>query len=93
MKRVTGLLRRGLVPILAVITAFIFGAIVIVLTDLKSWQKIDTDPAGAILGAIGGVGRGYGALLSGAFGDPGRILTAIQSGNVADITLAIRPGS
>jgi len=91
MKRVTALLRRGLVPILAVITAFIFGAIVIVLTDLKSWQKLDTDPAGAILGAIGGVGRGYGALLSGALGDPGRILAAIQSGNVDDVALAIRP--
>jgi simple sugar transport system permease protein len=76
---------------LAVVTAFLFGAIVIVLTDLENLSRLGTDPAGAILGAIGGVGRGYGAMLSGAFGDPARILTALGSGNERDIATAIRP--
>jgi ABC-type uncharacterized transport system permease subunit len=33
----------------------------------------------------------YGAMLAGAFGDPGRILTASQTGNANDISRAIRP--
>ena len=91
MKRLESVLRRAVVPTLSVVTAFIFGAIVIVLTDLENLSKLGTDPVGAILGAIGGVGRGYGAMLSGAFGDPGRIVAAIQSGNANDIATAIRP--
>lgn len=91
MTRLRVLLGKALVPTLAVVTAFIFGAIVIVLTDLEHLSQLGTDPVGAILGAIGGVGSGYGAMLSGAFGDPGRILTAIQSGNERDIATAIRP--
>jgi simple sugar transport system permease protein len=33
----------------------------------------------------------YGAMLAGAFGDPNRIITALQTGNAADIARAIRP--
>jgi ABC-type uncharacterized transport system permease subunit len=91
MTRLKLLLRKALVPLLSVVTALIFGAIVIVLTDLEHLSQLGSDPAGAILGAIGGVGRGYGAMLAGAFGDPGRIVNAIQSGNPADIATAIRP--
>jgi simple sugar transport system permease protein len=91
VKRVRRLLRRGLVPILSVVTALLFGAVVIVLTDLENLSRIGEDPVGALLGALGGVGRGYGAMLSGAFGDPGRIATAIQSGDPNDIATAIRP--
>lgn len=91
MNRLKALLRRAVVPVLSVVTALIFGAIVIVLTDLEHLSKLGSDPVGAILGAIGGVGRGYGAMLAGAFGDPGRIVAAIQSGKVADIATAIRP--
>jgi simple sugar transport system permease protein len=74
-----------------VITAFIFGAVVIVLTDLENLARLPTDPVGAILGALGGVARGYGAMLSGAFGDPARVVTALGSGNPRDIAAAIRP--
>lgn len=91
MTRLRVLLGKALVPALAVVTAFIFGAVVIVLTDLEHLAQLGTDPVGAILGAIGGVGRGYGAMLSGAFGDPARVVTAIQSGNDRDIATAIRP--
>ena len=68
--------RRALVPILALVTALGFGAIVIVLTDFTNLSRIGTDPLGAIGGAAGGVVAGYGAMLSGAFGDPARILAA-----------------
>lgn len=91
MNALRRLLRRAVVPTLSVITALLFGAVVIVLTDLENLSRIGTDPVGAILGAIGGVGRGYGAMLAGAFGDPARVLQAIQSGNANDIATAIRP--
>ena len=84
-------LRRVLVPVLALITAFILGAIAIVLTDVDHLQHIGTDPVGAIGGALGVVVNGYGAMLSGAIGDPGRIVAAIQTGSPDDIETAIRP--
>ena len=86
-----GLARRAIVPILAVVTAFLFGAVVIVFTDLNNLQKLGSDPVGAISGAFGGVINGYGAMLSGAFGDPARILASLETGNTADIATAIRP--
>ena len=103
MTRLRALLRRAAVPGLSVITALIVGAIVIILTDFDSLSKLTTDPARALFsvdtvngktvftGAIGGVVNGYGAMLAGAFGDPGRILTAFQTGSEKDIATAIRP--
>lgn len=91
MTRIRERLRRALVPTLAVITAFLLGAIVIVVTDYEHLRHIGSDPAGAIGGAIGGVVDGYRALLSGAIGDPARILAAIRSGNAADVAAALRP--
>jgi simple sugar transport system permease protein len=91
MKRVRDLLRRSAVPILSVITALLFGAVVIFLTDFEQLSRIGSDPLGAIGGAIGGVGKAYGSMLSGAFGDPGRFATALQTGNATDIAKAIRP--
>jgi general nucleoside transport system permease protein len=103
MKRLRSLLRRGVVPALAIVTALLVGAIVIVLTDFEALSKIGTDPARALFwvetvngktvisGAIGGVINAYGAMLQGAFGDPGRIVTALQTGNARDIATAIRP--
>jgi simple sugar transport system permease protein len=83
--------RRALVPFLAVITAFLFGAVVIILTDFVSLARLGSDPVGAIGGAASGVLAGYGAMLAGAFGDPARILAAFATGAPADIATAIRP--
>jgi general nucleoside transport system permease protein len=91
MTTLKGLLRRGLVPILAVVTALLFGAVVIVITDFRSLSQIGTNPVAAIGGALSGVINGYGAMLSGAFGDPTRVITAFQTGNPNDIATAIRP--
>jgi ABC-type uncharacterized transport system permease subunit len=91
VSRLRPLLNKALVPTLAIVTAFIVGAVVIVLTDLENLSRLGTDPVGAILGALGGVARGYGAMLAGAFGDPARVVTAIGSGSPRDIATAIRP--
>ena len=47
-------LRRAVVPALAVFTAFLLGAILIVLTDVDHLQQIGTDPVAAIGGALAG---------------------------------------
>lgn len=91
MKRLGQPLRRAVVPVLAIVTAFFLGAILIVLTDIEHVQHLGSDPGGALGGAIGVVFQGYGAMFSGAIGDPARIITAFQSGNPADIADAIRP--
>jgi ABC-type uncharacterized transport system permease subunit len=91
VKRVTGTLRRIVVPLLAVLTALIFGGFVIALTDFDNLQKFGSDPLGTVAGAVQGVLAAYGAMLAGAFGDPGRIITALQTGNSTDIARAIRP--
>ena len=103
MNRIRSLLRRAVVPTLAIVTALLVGAIVIVLTDFEALSKIGSDPARALLwvetvngktvisGAIGGVVNAYGAMLQGAFGDPSRMITALQTGNARDISTAIRP--
>ena len=84
-------LRRALVPVLAIITAFIVGAIVIVLTDYEHLKNFGTDPAGSLGGAIELVVRGYGAMFAGAVVDPARVLAALQSGTERDIATAIWP--
>jgi len=91
MTTLRALFRRGLVPILAVVTALLVGAIVIVLTDFKSLALIPTDPVAGIGGALGGVFSGYGAMLTGAFGSPERVIAAFQTGSQGDIATAIRP--
>ncbi len=91
MQRIRDELRRALVPALALVTAFFLGAIVIVLTDFEHLQHIGTDPVGALGGAVRGVFDGYGAMFSGAIGDPARIVAAVQSGDAGDIEAAIRP--
>jgi general nucleoside transport system permease protein len=91
VKRLRELGQRAVVPALAIVTAFIFGAVAIVLTDFEHLKELGTDPIGAIGGSLGGILAGYGAMLSGAIGDPGRILTAIQGGSPREVATALRP--
>jgi len=91
VKRVRSLLQRLVVPLLAVFTALLFGGIVIILTDFDNLQTLGTDPIGTLVRAVQGVFAAYGAMLTGAFGDPARIVTALQTGNSTDIARAIRP--
>ena len=90
-RQLSGLVAPLIVPALALVTAFVVGAFLLVLTDFDHLSKLGTDPLGAIGGAIGLVIRGYGAMLTGSIGDVGRMVTAIQSGSERDIARAIRP--
>ena len=91
VSRLRVVLGRVAVPALALITAFIVGAFLLVLTDFDHLAKLGTDPIGAIGGAIDLVIRGYGAMLTGSIGDVGRLVTALQTGTERDIARAIRP--
>lgn len=89
--RLRALLCPTFVPALAALTAFLLGAVVIVLTDFEHLSQLGDDPVGALAGALGGVVEGYGAMLAGAIGDPGRVVAAIGSGDPRDFEAAIRP--
>lgn len=84
-------LRRAIHPALALVTAFLVGAVVIVLTDVEHLRLLGTDPLDAIGGALAGVVNGYGAMLAGAIASPARIATALQTGAPADVAAAVRP--
>ncbi|HEY5628496.1 MAG TPA: ABC transporter permease [Candidatus Limnocylindrales bacterium] len=91
MRRIRDELRRALHPALAVLTAFLLGAIIIVLTDFQHLRLFNADPLAAIGGALADVLKGYAAMLSGAIGDPRRIVVAIQTGTADSVAAAIRP--
>jgi simple sugar transport system permease protein len=91
MQQIRDVLRRALHPALAVFTAFLLGAVVIVLTDFEHLRQIGTDPLAAIGGALAGVLDGYPAMFAGAIGHPDRIAAAIRSGNGEEIAAALRP--
>ena len=73
------------------LTAFLLGAVVIVLTDVEHLRLLGTDPLAAIGGAVGGVIDGYPAMFGGAIGDPDRIAAALRTGSAEDIAAALRP--
>jgi general nucleoside transport system permease protein len=84
-------LRPAVVPILAVVTAFIVGSIFIFLTDFDNLTKLGSDPVGAITGAIGLIGQAYYAMITGALGDPERIAAAISDPTPRALAAAVRP--
>lgn len=91
LRRLLNTLGRAVVPALALVTAFALGAFLLVITDFDHLSMLGSDPLGAIGGAVGVVAQGYGAMLTGALGDPARIVAALQGGNERDIAKAIRP--
>ena len=72
-------LRGLLLPALALLTAFIVGAFVIVLTDFELIGLWGSDPLAALGASWSDVIATYGALLRGSLGDPGRIFPALLS--------------
>ena len=91
MSRIGNALRPALVPILAIITAFIVGSIFILITDFENLSRLGTDPGAAIGGAINNVINAYGAMAVGALGDPARISAALADPTPRAIAAAVRP--
>jgi general nucleoside transport system permease protein len=72
-------LRGLLLPALALLTAFVVGAFVIVLTDFELLGQWGSDPIAALGASWSRVLATYGALLRGSIGDPGQILAGLLS--------------
>ncbi|MBN1139032.1 MAG: ABC transporter permease [Anaerolineae bacterium] len=71
-------LRGMMVPFLAVLTALIIGALVLLFTDQALYQALGAGKIGEALEAgLGNVGQAYSALYVGALGDPLKILNGI----------------
>lgn len=84
------------VPTLAVFTALVIGGLIIILsTDeaLSEWAGFFRDPLGALSASWRVVSDSYGALLTGAFGHPTEIASAIGSGHLDEVRAALYPVS
>jgi general nucleoside transport system permease protein len=84
-------LRPALIPILAIVTAFIVGSIFILITDFENLARITTDPVAAIGGALGTIGDAYWSMVLGAFGDPAKYAAALADPTPRKMAAAIRP--
>ena len=80
-----------LIPLLAIVTGLIIGAFFIMFTTVSVYTAFKTSFGAGILAALSSVGKAYGGLLSGAFGNPYTIVTAISSGDQTAILQAFRP--
>jgi general nucleoside transport system permease protein len=91
LRRLGNALRPALVPILAIITAFIVGSIFILITDFENLSRLGTDPGAANGGAVSNVINAYGAMAVGALGDPARISAALADPSPRAVAAALRP--
>ena len=70
-----------LIPILAVLTGLLIGAIVVIVTNvdvLTTWRNFFIDPVGALSASWNAVSVAYGSLLTGALGDPSAIVAGFR---------------
>ncbi|MBN2007610.1 MAG: ABC transporter permease, partial [Anaerolineae bacterium] len=78
-RRSRGRWRSLLTPFMAIVTALILGAVVIVVTDTSVYDAFG-EGFGAGLGrAVQVVATAYGALFTGAFGDPARMVRGLST--------------
>lgn len=89
--RMGRVLRAILLPILAVLSAFIVGGVIIIVTDAGLLRMWGSDPVGAIGASWSAVIDAYGALLRGSIGDPGALFSAIAALDSDALRLALRP--
>lgn len=89
--RLAGWARGLVVPVLAIFSALVIGAFVIVLSDLTFFERLSQDPAAALGLALDSVLKAYYALLTGALGNPGTYVDAFGSGDADQITKAFVP--
>ncbi len=89
--RLRRLLGQVVVPLLAVFTAMLIGAFIIVLSDPVLLRLWTTEPLKAAAESVRAVLEGYGALITGALGNPSTYLEALASGDIDQVKLAFRP--
>jgi len=79
------------IPILAIITGLIIGAIIIAATSETVYAAFATGFGKGLAAALQEVGAAYWALFVGSIGDPARIVAALRGGDPVEIRTAINP--
>jgi simple sugar transport system permease protein len=79
------------IPVLAIVSGLLVGAIIIILTTESFWSLLGQAPLQAIQEGLTAVGTAYSALFTGSLGDPARIIAALQSGDGLEIRRSINP--
>ncbi len=88
------ILQNLLVPLLAVVTGLIIGAIVIIVTDpvvVAAFGKFFQAPGAAFAAAWKSIATAYGALFRGSFGSLPEMIRALGSGDPAAMRQAFYP--
>jgi simple sugar transport system permease protein len=85
------LLRSLVLPLLALLSAFVVGAFVIIGSDPSFIEELGVDPLGALGQAVLAVINAYAALIRGAIGDPARIFDALVSLDVPALRRSLGP--
>jgi simple sugar transport system permease protein len=67
------------VPFLAIVTALVIGALIIVLSDPRFLSQLGSNPARAFGAGFSSVGRAYFGLLQGSLGSPNAISESLLS--------------
>ena len=79
------------IPILAIFTGLIVSGILVVLTTEEVYTTFTTSPLQALKVGLDTVLQTYGALFTGALGDPAKIRAAFEGGDPLEIRRAINP--
>lgn len=80
-----------LVPFLAVFTALLIGAVIIILSSEDVWGAFHQSIGTGLKTSLDLVAATYAALFTGAFGDPAKIRAALESGDAMAIRRAVNP--
>lgn len=89
--RGSGIWRSILVPLLAVLTGLVIGAIFIIFTTETVYTAFGQSFGAGLAEAWRVVAESYGALFSGSIGSPARIIRALGSGEALEIRRAFNP--
>lgn len=79
------------IPVLAIISGLILGAVIIILTTEQVYTAWGQSPLAGLQAAWQAVSSAYSALFTGSIGDPARIIAALQSGDELAIRRAFNP--
>ena len=90
-KRKTSFWSKALIPLLAILTGLIIGALLIAVTSQTVWAAFGESFGTGISQAVKEIFTAYGALLTGSLGDPSRIIQALGSGDATAIRRAFNP--
>jgi len=85
------LLGKATIPVLAIFTGLIIGALLIAMTSQTVWAAFGQGFGRGLSQAWSEVITAYRALFTGSLGDPARIVRALSGGDVREIRSAFNP--